>query len=102
MNTHLHDLVYYAAISVVIGTCVGAVLHPRVHTGAVGSAALAGVALFTVAAFDYEVSNWRMGQVVCAATFCVAIVVRFWWRRAKLKRRLIQVVCDACPLHEDR
>lgn len=100
MSTHLHDLVYYAALSIVIGTCVGAVLHPRVHTGAVGSAALAGIALFTLAAFDYEPNNWRMGQMLCAAAFCVSLVARFWWRRAKMKQRLLRL-CNACPLHEE-
>lgn len=98
----IRALLYDGALAVIVGTCVGAVLHPRVHTGIVGGVALALLAVFTVGGYEYEATNVRLGHALAGAAFCLWAVVGFWWRRAKMKRRLSQVVCDACPLHEDR
>lgn len=97
----MRTLVYDAALVIIAATAIGAVLHPRVQTGILGSIALAGIAVFTVAGVEYEPANWRLGQVLAAAALCLWLVCRFWWRRAKMRKRLLRL-CNACPLHEDR
>lgn len=97
----IREFIYDASLVIVIATAAGAVAHPRVHTGIVGGLALLALSAFTLAAFDYEVSNWRLGQVVAGATLCVWLIARFWWQRAKMRRRLLQVICERCPLHRE-
>lgn len=98
----LRELIYEGAIYIIALTAIGAILHPRVHTGIIGSTALGGVAVFMVMGIEYEVGNWRLGQVVSTAALCLWIAARFWWHRSRIKRRLRQVVCERCPLHEDQ
>lgn len=98
----MREILYDGALAIVIGTCLGCVLHPRVHTGIVGGVTLALLAVFTTGAYEYEATNVRLGQALAGAMLCLWLVVGFWWRRAKIKRRLREVVCDACPLHEDQ
>lgn len=97
----MRELLYDASLAVIIMTCVAAIAHPRVHTGIMGGTALAAVAAFSFAGFEYDAANWRLGQTVAAAAWCVCLVGRWYRKRATLRQRLIQV-CHACPLHEDR
>lgn len=96
-------LIYDASIFMIAITAIGAVVHPRVQTGIIGSIVLMLLAVFTVAALEYtEPANWRLGQFCSAAALCVWLVARFWWRRSRVKRRLREVLCGSCPLHEER
>ncbi len=97
----MRDMLYQASLVILIVTAVGAIAHPRVHTGIFGGSALTGFVLFSFAGFEWEVSNWRLGQTVAAAAWCVCLVARWAHKRATLRQRLIQV-CHACPLHEER
>jgi len=95
-------LIYHASIFTIAITAIGAVVHPRVQTGIIGSLVLMLLAVFTVAALEYDdPANWRFGQFASAAVLCLWLVGRFWWRRSRVKRRLRQVICERCPLHED-
>jgi len=96
----MREILYDASLIVVIVTAVGAVLHPRVHTGIFGGTALSVFALFSFAGFEYEATNWRLGQQLAAAAWCLFMVGRWYKRRATLRQRLIQV-CHACPLREE-
>lgn len=97
----MREILYDVSLAIIIVTAVCAVAHPRVHTGIFGGAALSILAGFSFAGFEYDVANWRLGQTVAGAVWCLCLVGRWWRKQATLRQRLIQV-CHACPLHEDR
>ena len=96
----MRELIYDASLAVIIVTCVTAVAHPRIHTGIFGGLALALVALFTFAGFEYVPTNWHLGQTAAAAAWCCFAGARWFRRQASLRERLRQL-CAACPLREE-
>ena len=78
------EVLYGLALGVMIVLAFGAVLHPRVPTGIVGTALLGGIVLCELAAVERygETPNWRALLTILEAGLAAWMAFR-WYRRRR-------------------
>lgn len=82
---------YHASLAVICATALWLALDPRIPSGIVGTLALGGVAVFSLAAAEGDPPNWLVGQTASLAVGCLWGATRVLWRRRCIRRRLDQV-----------
>lgn len=80
--------IYQASLAVIVIAAVLLALDQRIQTGIVGTAALGGVAVFSVAAADVaDPPNWLVGQTASLAGAALWAVTRATWHKYGARRR---------------
>lgn len=84
-------LLYHVSLGIICITALWLALDPRIPTGIVGSLAVGGVAVFSLAATEGDPPNWLVGQTASLAGLCLCLATRVLWRRRCMRKRLDDV-----------
>jgi hypothetical protein len=84
-------LLYHVSLGVICLTALWLALDPRIPTGIVGSLAVGGVAVFSLAATEGDPPNWLVGQMASIAGLCLWLATRVLWRRRAMRKQLDDV-----------
>lgn len=84
-------LLYHVSLGIICITALWLALDPRIPTGIVGSLAVGGVAVFSLAATEGDPPNWLVGQMASLAGLCLWGATRVLWRRRCMRRLLDRV-----------
>lgn len=84
-------ILYHVSLTVICITAVWLALDQRIPTGIVGSLAIGGVAVFSLAATEGDPPNWLVGQMASLSALCLWLATRVLWRRRSMRKRLYQV-----------